>query len=462
MAITSPRTSWRSCVSSADARGPTGHDLQISGGEHGTPTEGPWTYDFAVIGLGYVGLPLAMEATLGGELTGFGLDVSSETVDALNRGVSRVDDVSSETVAQAISQGFFATTDPALLAQARTILICVPTPLSEEGGPDLGAVLASTETIAQHASPGALVVLESTTWPGTTEEVLAPLFLEHGYTVGTDLCLGFSPERIDPGNPTYGLRNTPKVVSGVTPTCATRVEEFYSQFVEEVVVAAGTREAEMAKLLENTYRQINIALVNEMAQVLPRPWHRHLGGHPLCLHQALRVRSFLARCRGRGTLHPHRPQLSLPPSPVAARLSLPVRRTGSGDQPFDAALPRPARTTPSQRPRAARQRVPRRHPRRDLQARHRRSTGVPCRPVGPRAAPIWVPTSGTSTRLSLRWQVDAGMLDKADSPQALLDTCDLVLHLQPSATYPNELLASSATPVLDATGRLHGPNVFRL
>jgi nucleotide sugar dehydrogenase len=137
--------------------------------------------------------------------------------------------------------------------------------LSAEGGPDLTAVRAATQTVARHLAPGALVVLESTTYPGTTDEVVRPLLQQSGLTAGVDFHLAFSPERIDPGNPTYGIANTPKIIGGTTEACASAAAAFYGKFVDTVVHAKGTREAEMAKLLENTYRHVNIALVNEMA-----------------------------------------------------------------------------------------------------------------------------------------------------------------------------------------------------
>jgi UDP-N-acetyl-D-glucosamine dehydrogenase len=141
----------------------------------------------------------------------------------------------------------------------------VPTPLSDDGGPDLSAVCAASETISRHLRKGMLVVLESTTYPGTTEEVVRPILEQSGLVAGEDFYLAFSPERVDPGNSVYGIRNTPKIVGGLTPGCASAAIEFYSKFVDTVVLAKGTREAEMAKLLENTYRYVNIALVNEMA-----------------------------------------------------------------------------------------------------------------------------------------------------------------------------------------------------
>jgi len=225
--------------------------------------------DLVVIGLGYVGLPLAQEACASG-LRVAGLDRDAAVVEALSRGRSRIDDVSDQDVARMRESGFRATTDPSVIGElaegAGTVVICVPTPLSEDGGPDLSAVIAATETVARHVRAGTLVVLESTTYPGTTEEMLRPRLEAAGWRIGVDLFLAFSPERIDPGNPTFGFRNTPKVVGGVTPACGERAEAFYSRLVDVVVRARGPREAEMAKLLENTYRHVNIALVNEMAK----------------------------------------------------------------------------------------------------------------------------------------------------------------------------------------------------
>jgi nucleotide sugar dehydrogenase len=221
--------------------------------------------DVAVIGLGYVGLPLAQEATRSGlKVTGF--DLSHRVVDALNAGQSHVDDLSDTDIVEMLDGGFHATTDPDELREARTIVICVPTPLSEEGGPDLSAVNAAVVTIAERLQPGMLVILESTTYPGTTDEVVRPILEAEGLKGGIDFHLAFSPERIDPGNETFGMRNTPKVVGGLTPACTDAAAAFYGRFVDTVVRVKGTREAETAKLLENTYRHINIALVNEMAR----------------------------------------------------------------------------------------------------------------------------------------------------------------------------------------------------
>jgi nucleotide sugar dehydrogenase len=221
--------------------------------------------DLVVIGLGYVGLPLAQEACRSG-LTVTGLDLNEKVVAGLAERRSHVDDLSDADIEEMVTAGFTATTDPSVISRAKTVVICVPTPLADDGRPDLGPVLSATSSVAKHLSPDTLIVLESTTYPGTTEELLRPRLEESGLQVGTDVFLAFSPERIDPGNPTYGFRNTPKVVGGSTPACTARAAAFYQSIVDQVVPARGTREAEMAKLLENTYRHVNIALVNEMAR----------------------------------------------------------------------------------------------------------------------------------------------------------------------------------------------------
>ena len=221
--------------------------------------------DLIVIGLGYVGLPLVREATRAGmQVTGY--DYSRDVTEGLNAGRSHVDDISDADVKEMGLRGFRATSDPAALGTAQVAVICVPTPLSPEGGPDLTAVRGATRTVAKMLRPGMLVVLESTSYPGTTDEVLRPILEEAtGLTAGADFSLAFSPERIDPGNREYELRTTPKIVGGHTPDCTRAAVQFYSRIVDQVVVAKGMREAEMAKLLENTYRHVNIALVNEMA-----------------------------------------------------------------------------------------------------------------------------------------------------------------------------------------------------
>lgn len=221
--------------------------------------------DVVILGLGYVGLPLAREAVRSGASV-LGFDVSARVVDGLNAGVSHVDDLSDADIAEMLDGGFRATTDETRIASASTALICVPTPLAEDGGPDLAAVESAARSVSRNLRAGMLVILESTTYPGTTDEIVRPILEESGLTAGVDFHLAFSPERIDPGNKDFGPRNTPKVVGGHTPACTERAAEFYGRFVERIVRTRGTREAETAKLLENTYRHVNIALVNEMAR----------------------------------------------------------------------------------------------------------------------------------------------------------------------------------------------------
>ena len=223
------------------------------------------TVDVAIIGLGYVGLPLAAEATRAG-LTVLGYDVNAAVVEALNQGRSHIDDLNDADIAKMRSTGFRATTDEAQIGTAEAALICVPTPLSADGGPDLGAVTSAVATVARNLHPGMLVVLESTTYPGTTDEVVRPMLEESGLKAGVGFHLAFSPERIDPGNERFGTRNTPRIIGGLTEQCTDRAARLYERFVDTIVRARGTREAETAKLLENTYRHINIALVNEMAR----------------------------------------------------------------------------------------------------------------------------------------------------------------------------------------------------
>src|SRR5579863_6984203 len=220
--------------------------------------------DVLVIGLGYVGLPLATQAVKSGfRVTGY--DTSEQKVAGLMAGRSHIDDMTDAEVAEMLAAGFRATADITQVSPQDVIVICVPTPLSEADGPDLRAVRAAAQTAGRLLKAGTLVSLESTTYPGTTEEVVRPLLEKaSGLTAGLDFWLAFSPERIDPGNPVYGFRNTPKIVGGLTPSCTDAAEAFYAQICDQVVRAKSSREAEMAKLLENTYRHVNIALVNEM------------------------------------------------------------------------------------------------------------------------------------------------------------------------------------------------------
>lgn len=219
--------------------------------------------DTVIVGLGYVGLPLALAAHASGWHVR-GLDRDDERVGLLNGGRSHVDDVSDDDVAAAVAQGFGATCESTCLDRADTVVICVPTPLLASGEPDLRAVMSVGETIQRHLRPGMLVVLESTTYPGTTEGPLRRTLERGGLVAGEDFSLAFSPERIWPGMTQYRLESTPKIVGGLTEDCTRRATEFYSRFIDHVVPTVGTREAEAAKLLENTYRYVNIALVNEL------------------------------------------------------------------------------------------------------------------------------------------------------------------------------------------------------
>ncbi|MHA6509055.1 nucleotide sugar dehydrogenase [Tessaracoccus sp. Y1736] len=219
----------------------------------------------AILGQGYVGLPLAFEATRSGwEVIGF--DTNAEVVRALAGSRSLVDDVNDEAIGLMLAKGYTPTSDEAPLDAADIYVICVPTPMGD-GGPDLRMVESAAGIVAANMSPGCLVILESTTYPGTTEELLRPL-LEHesGLTCGDDFLLAFSPERVNPGFPEFGIQNTPKLVGGVDERSTRAAIAFYSTFVDEVVQMKGSKEAEMAKLLENTFRHVNIALVNEMAK----------------------------------------------------------------------------------------------------------------------------------------------------------------------------------------------------
>jgi UDP-N-acetyl-D-glucosamine dehydrogenase len=218
-----------------------------------------------IVGLGYVGLPLAVEfAKAGFHVTG--IDLQQSRVDRLTQGESYVQDVPSAEVEQLVKAGRLdATTDFSVVRQLDTINICVPTPLRKTKDPDMSYIVSASDAIAKHFHPGLLVILESTTYPGTTDELLLPTFEKYGVKVGEDFFLCFSPERVDPGNPVYQTSNTPKVVGGITPACTEMGKLFFSQALQHVVPVANTRVAEMVKLLENTFRMINIGLVNEMA-----------------------------------------------------------------------------------------------------------------------------------------------------------------------------------------------------
>jgi len=219
----------------------------------------------AVIGLGYVGLPLAMEIAAAGFRV-IGIDLDRNKIDTLKQGKSYILDVSEKIVTDAIHSGKFTpTADFRVLSTVDTVSICVPTPLSKSRDPDISFILSATDEIRKYLHAGQLIVLESTTYPGTTDELIVPELESTGLKVGRDFFVAFSPERIDPGNASFNTHNTPKIVGGITPECTESARLFYSQFIEHVVPVSSTKCAEMVKLLENTFRSVNIGMVNELA-----------------------------------------------------------------------------------------------------------------------------------------------------------------------------------------------------
>ena len=222
---------------------------------------------FGIVGLGYVGLPLGVELVRAGFRV-LGYDVQQRVVDGLNAGRSHIKDVSDAGVAALRQTGRFeATADPSRLTEADAISICVPTPLSKHKDPDVSFIVAATEAIKATLRRGQVIILESTTYPGTTREIMLPALESTGLTVGEDFFLAFSPERVDPGNPTFGTKNTPKVVGGITPDCSRVACAMYAPAIDTLVPVSTTEAAELVKLLENTFRSVNIGLVNEMAIV---------------------------------------------------------------------------------------------------------------------------------------------------------------------------------------------------
>ena len=424
--------------------------------------------DLVVVGLGYVGLPLAQAACNAG-LSVVGLDLQASIVEGLNAGRSHVDDLSESDIAAMLTAGFRATTDAAVIADADTVVVCVPTPLSDEGGPDLGAVLGATRTIAAHLHAGQQVILESTTYPGTTDEDVRPLLEATGLRAGADFNLAFSPERIDPGNPVYGMKNTPKVVGGHTPACTERAAAFYSRFVDTVVRAAGTREAELAKLIENTYRHVNIALMNELAQF------SHLLG--VDLWDAIRCASskpfgFQAFYPGPG-VGGH----CIPIDPnylsyrVKTQLGQPFRFIELAQE-INAGMPEYVR-----------------HRAQDLLNRERKAlngatvllVGVTYKaniaderesPVRPLARALF--ESGAVVQYHdafvPQWNIDSEhgqhdgdrMLETQTDLYAAAASADLVIVLQPHRVYDLEKLREVSPLLLDTRGILSGPNVERL
>ena len=223
-----------------------------------------------VVGLGYVGLPLAVEFARAG-FTTVGIDLDEAKVRAINAGRSYIDDVSQEDVKDLQQKGLLsASNDFSVIAGLDTINICVPTPLRKTKDPDLSFIVSAAEAIATWIRPGMLIVLESTTYPGTTDELVLPILERSGLKAGQDFFLAFSPERIDPGNPTFHTHNVPKVIGGVTPACTELAKALYADAIETIIPVSSPRVAEMVKLLENTFRAVNIGLVNELALMCDR------------------------------------------------------------------------------------------------------------------------------------------------------------------------------------------------
>lgn len=224
-----------------------------------------------IIGLGYVGLPLGVAFAEVGFRT-IGLDLNAKVVDSVNSGQSHILDVTTERLeALTGSEGtLVATLDPASLAEADAIVICVPTPLSKTDDPDMSYILSATEAVQKHLRPGQLVILESTTYPGTTREMVLPMLEETGLVAGSDFWLAFSPERVDPGNADWHIENTPKIVGGLSPDCHALAVALYGEALDTIVEVSSPEVAELAKILENTFRAVNIGLVNEMAVISDR------------------------------------------------------------------------------------------------------------------------------------------------------------------------------------------------
>ena len=221
-------------------------------------------FNVAVIGLGYVGLPLAIEAA-NNKLKVAGYDINESLVGNLNKSLSHVEDISDKDLEDAFSNQLLITSNPEILGDSEYIVISVPTPLTDYQ-PDLSYVEAATKSIAENLKKDQIIILESTTYPGTTLEIVKPILEKNTSLVaGEDFLLGYSPERIDPGNKEWTFKNTPKIVSGINEKSLKKISEFYNSIIDEVVEVSGTREAEMVKLIENTYRQVNIAMVNELA-----------------------------------------------------------------------------------------------------------------------------------------------------------------------------------------------------
>ncbi len=339
----------------------------------------------AVVGQGYVGLPLAVRAVEVGH-TVVGFDLDKDRVDQLRRGVSFIDDITDADLALVLeSRRYTPSDDPTDLAGFTIAVVCVPTPL-RDGAPDLSYIEGAARLLAPHLRRGVCVVLESTTYPGTTEEVFVPVLeAGSGLRAGADFHVGYSPERIDPSNSTWGLQNTPKIVSGIDDASAAAVTAFYESVVDRTVPAPGTREAELAKLLENTFRHVNIALVNELAIYCHELGLDVWSVIELAASKPFGFMRFTPRPRRRGALPADRPVVPVVAGPPGSRQDLPVRRDRQRRQRQHARIRRDPDHRAPQPPAPCGQRQPGPAGGPDLQAQLRGRAPVPRH--GGRAAP---------------------------------------------------------------------------
>jgi nucleotide sugar dehydrogenase len=423
-------------------------------------TAAPEHADLMVIGLGYVGLPLAREAAFAG-LTVVGYDLNTEVVAGLNAGRSHVGDVPASDVAEMLRNGFRATSSEEEAGEPDTVVICVPTPLSAASGPDLSAVRGAVEVTGRLLRPGMLVVLESTTYPGTTDEVVRPLLeKDSGLTAGVDFSLAFSPERIDPGNPHYSIRNTPKVIGGHTSTCADAAERFYGRLCDQVVRAASAREAEMTKLLENTYRHINIALVNEMA----------IFCHELGVDLRDAIRCAATKPFGFQAFHPG-PGVGGHCIPIDPNyLSYKVRTLGYPFRFVELAQEINSRMPVYTVDRAAELLNSNAKP---LKGAHVLLLGVTYKPnvADQRESPVQQVGRKLRSRGAVlayhdphvaEWRLDGEPVRRAAGLDAEVAQADLVILLQDHVEYDLDRIARNARLVLDTRGRMNGPHVETL
>jgi len=417
--------------------------------------------DLVVIGLGYVGLPLVQAACRSG-LSVIGLDNSEKVVSGLNSGMSHIDDISDAEVSELVSLGFRASTDSSVLDDAAAAVICVPTPLGSEGGPDLAYVLSATRTVSKHLTPGMLVVLESTTYPGTTDEEIRPILEETSQLMaGSDFNLAFSPERVDPGNSVYGIKNTPKIVGGHTPACTERAAELYGRFVDTVVQASGTREAEMAKLLENTYRQVNIGLVNELVQFCHRLDIDLWNVIDIAKTKPFGFQAFYPGPGVGGHCIPIDPMyLSFN---VRARLGAPslfietAQAVNNGMPAYVARRAQDLLNTVGKPMKSSRVLIIGVTYKPDI-ADQRES---PAEPLAIQLAEMGASLTYFDPFVDA-WDVHGLNVGRQTDLNEALTTCDIALLIQNHSTLDLELIANHAPLVLDTRGKLNGPNVERL